>query len=306
MWRPTTKRRKVILATFVAFAIFGALNLWLPYRVAAVRLFFWFGGSRVLMAMEYHSLDSPCYVPAGKVTQYPDDAEVLAFGVHDMARAIPLKRIAWHLVVNDEMNGEPIVATFCTMTDAALVYRADCSGKKLHFSPNRLADNNLVMRDAETGSLWQQFTGEAIEGPLAGARLERIAAERLPLAKWKELWPRGMILEPVDGDADTIAPNDTCPVMCHFAAEPFLLQHPRAEDLRLPRKQIVIGGVLYDGRAMAWPVAENATITAVPTSRQLKCYWFAWATFHPDTDLLGSSVNLDAGKPEMIPAESLK
>jgi hypothetical protein len=298
MWRPTTKRRKVILATSVAFALFGMLYFWLPYRVAVVKLFFRLGGSRALMAMEYRSLDLPRYVPAADAMQYPNDAEVLVFESRDTAKAIPLKRMAWHLIINDEIDGKPIAATFCTMSNSALVYRAVCGGKTLHFSPNRLADNNLVMRDAETGSLWQQFSGEAIEGPLAGARLERVAARRLPLAQWREQRPKGVVLEPANSDSDTTAPNDTCPVMCYFSDEPFLLQSPRHEDSRLPRKHVVVGAILPDGKAVAWPAADKADFATVPASQQVKCYWFAWTTFHPDTSLLVSPVNSDADKLE--------
>lgn len=296
MWQPTTKRRKVILATSVAFALFGILYFWLPYRVAVVRLFFWLGGSRMLMAMEYHSLDSPSYVPVADVTRYPDDAEVVAFELHGTARAIPLKRIAWHLILNDVIEGEPVAATFCAMADSALIYRAVCNGMSLHFSPNRLADNNLVMCDTETGSLWQQFSGEAIEGPLAGARLERVPAARLRLSEWKEQWPEGLILEPSNGDADLIAPNDTCPVMCHFPSEPFLLQQPQHEDSRLPRKEVVVGTVLPDGKAVAWPLSANRA--AGCSTEEVQCYWFAWVAFHPDTSLLSLSELSDTKRQE--------
>ena len=269
--------------------MFGVLYLWLPYRVAVMKLFFRLGGSRVIMAMEYRELDSPHYVPVADAGRYPEDAEVLAVEWHDEARAIPLKRIAWHLIVNDEINGEPIAATLCTMADSAMVYRAVCNGKTLHFSPNRLIDNNLVMRDAETGSLWRQFTGEAFEGPLAGARLERITANRTSLAEWKRQRPNGMILEPAKNDSDTVAPNDTCPIMSYFPSEPFLLQPPRHEDSRLPNKRVVVGALLPDGKAVAWLASDKNAHGIDSTIQRVQCYWFAWVTFHPDTQLLTSA-----------------
>jgi hypothetical protein len=287
MWPPITKRRKVLWTASIAMAVVALLSAWLPYRVAVLQLFFWLGGSRAIIALEYRSLDELSYVRVADVTRYPDDAEVLAFESRDQAKAIPLKRLAWHLVANDQLDGRPIVATYCTMTEAAVAYHATYHGKTLHFSPYRIADNNLVMRDAETGSLWRQFTGEAMEGPMVGARLDRFPSQRLALAEWKKCRPQGVILQPSGGDFDAIAPNDTCPVMRYFASEPFLLQPAQREDARLPRKQLVVAAVLSDGKPIAWSAAEPGPVTADSAIPKLKCYWFAWAAFHPNTRLLG-------------------
>jgi hypothetical protein len=89
-----------------------------------VQFFFWLGGSRLQVPAEYRPLDEPRYRPVAEVPQYRSDAEVLGVEVNGVAKAIPAKRIAWHLVVNDEIGGEPVVITLCTVTDAALAYRA--------------------------------------------------------------------------------------------------------------------------------------------------------------------------------------
>ena len=52
------------------------------------------------------------------------------------------------------------------------------------------------MRDEETGSWWQQVTGEAIQGPLKGQRLRPVFHDELTFALWKGEKPDGRVLRP--------------------------------------------------------------------------------------------------------------
>jgi len=281
----------------IAVGVFAAscvLYLWLPYRVAVVRLFFSLGGSRLLIPAEYRPLDTPRYVPVAGMGGYSPDMEVLGLDFNGQSRAIPVKRIAWHLVANEDVGGQPVVVTLCTVTDAALAYRAISANQTLRFAPARLARNNLVMRDSETGSTWQQFTGQAIEGPLAGTQLERIPLERMSLDQWRRRHPAGIILEPSGDDRDCCAPNDTCPVMSYFPSEPFLLERPSHEDPRLPRKQRVLGTLSVAGEAVAVAQRRPTDGTEQPGGSLLRCYWFAWVEFHPDTRLVASLRDIEA------------
>lgn len=69
----------------------------------------------------------------------------------------------------------------------------------LHFYLAGINNQNFLMRDRETGSWWQQVTGRAISGPLAGTVLEPVASDELTFALWKSESPRGMVLAPVTG-----------------------------------------------------------------------------------------------------------
>jgi hypothetical protein len=55
------------------------------------------------------------------------------------------------------------------------------------------------MRDRETGSWWQQVTGRAIAGELAGSALELMPNDELTFALWKSEAPSGLVLAPVPG-----------------------------------------------------------------------------------------------------------
>ncbi len=52
------------------------------------------------------------------------------------------------------------------------------------------------MRDQETGSWWQQVTGEAIQGPLKGQRLRPVFHDELTFGLWKREQPEGRVLRP--------------------------------------------------------------------------------------------------------------
>ena len=280
-----SKKKKALATTLGGLAVAGLLYCWLPYRVAMLQLFFWLGGSRLMIPLEYAALEAPDYVPVAQADAYPPDAEVLGLELNGEARAIPVKRIAWHLVVNETIGGEPVVVTLCTVADAALAYRANFGGQILQFAPARLARNNLVMRDLQTGSSWQQFTGSATDGQLAGGRLDRIPLWRGRFADWRERHPAGVVLKPEQSDHDCCAPNDTCPVMSYFPSQPFLLQSPTHEDDRLPRKERVVGNCPAGGQAMAVPRRQADNTADRGPGCQVYCYWFAWAEFYPNTKL---------------------
>lgn len=72
-------------------------------------------------------------------------------------------------------------------------------GRELHFYLAGINNQNFLMRDRETGSWWQQVTGRAISGPLAGSVLELMPSDELTFALWKSESPHGLVLAPVAG-----------------------------------------------------------------------------------------------------------
>ena len=59
------------------------------------------------------------------------------------------------------------------------------------------------MRDEETGSWWQQVTGEAIQGPLKGQHLRPVFHDELTFGLWKRENPAGRVLRPNEEIART-------------------------------------------------------------------------------------------------------
>jgi hypothetical protein len=70
------------------------------------------------------------------------------------------------------------------------VWNRVVKGRTLHFRIAGLNHQNLLLMDEETGSWWQQVTGECILGPLRSERLRRIASEEVTLAVWRSERPK--------------------------------------------------------------------------------------------------------------------
>jgi len=275
---------KTVLLTWIAITV---MSLWLPVRVSIVKAMIRFGADRLFIGAEYDEINDPAYISISEASIYASDTEVVALEVNGDARAIPLKRLANYLVLNDMIGGEHVTIAYCHVSDVVMAYRATCRDKKtLTFTPSRLARNNLVMRDLETQSDWQQFTGRSIAGPLKDCQLQHVSVERLKIADWMKKHPSGRVLKPAGNSYDRVAPNDTCPVMSYFPSEPFLLQEPTAENDRVPRKQRVAGMTLENGDAVACSKDQQDLVErSIPI---VQTYWFAWTEFHPSTKYIES------------------
>ncbi len=76
-----------------------------------------------------------------------------------------------------------------------MVYGRRLDGESLDFMHSgMLWRDGLVLQDRHTGSLWSQTSGEAIEGPLRGKRLERMPAEVTLWNDWSARHPDTLVL----------------------------------------------------------------------------------------------------------------
>ena len=121
-------------------------------------------------------------------------------------------------------------------------------GRVLHFRLAGINNQNFIMQDRETGSWWQQVSGEAIQGPFKGKRLTRVFHDELGYREWMAELPGGRVLLPAADSAwrkfsegweeDT----GTLPVRVHA----------RLDSLLPPRA--LIAGIELAGVAKAYPM----------------------------------------------------
>ena len=88
------------------------------------------------------------------------------------------------------------------------MWRAEIDGLRLRFHLAGINNQNFLMRDEETGTYWQQISGVAIAGPLAGRRLTLVPSDELTFALWKAEEPRGTALEDVAAYVPEYAAKD--------------------------------------------------------------------------------------------------
>lgn len=117
---------------------------------------------------------------------------VLGVRLGDDRVAYPIADFKAAPVRNDTIAGVPIVLVYIEEGEAVHVYRRVANEKTVHFEP-AITENGLLIRDRETGSLWNPARGEGKEGPLAGSRLERIPATKIFWFAWQTFYPQSRI-----------------------------------------------------------------------------------------------------------------
>ena len=155
----------------------------------------------------FHPYNSPAFGSAATAAIDPDD-KVLAVRFSGHARAYPIRTMGYHHIVNDTVEGVPIVVTYCTLCHTGLVWDPVVDGKRLHFRLAGINNGNALMRDEETNSVWQQSTGEAIFGPLKGRHLNVIHSNELTFALWRKEQPQGDVLKPYAPYVSEYDPKD--------------------------------------------------------------------------------------------------
>lgn len=73
----------------------------------------------------------------------------------------------------------------------------EVDGLRLTFHLAGINNQNFLMRDEETGTYWQQISGRAVSGPLAGKSLPPVPFDELTFALWKAEQPQGTVLKDV-------------------------------------------------------------------------------------------------------------
>jgi hypothetical protein len=143
--------------------------------------------------MPFISLDSPAFTSADD-TFLRDDDFVMGISLNGANRAYPITMLAWHHIVNDNVNGKPMGMTYCPSCNTAIAFESEVEGTALQFDVASLHRANLVMVDRQTGSWWQQLTGKAIQGKLSGTALKLIPVDLMTWGAWKELYPDTRVL----------------------------------------------------------------------------------------------------------------
>jgi hypothetical protein len=253
------------------------------------------------------AVDDPQFVTPEQATWVAADTPVIGVELGGEARAYPVHLIERHQIVNDLLAGVPLAVSYDPLAGTPRAFRRRVGGRDLHFGVSGLVYNACsLMYDRETQSLWSQFTGQAISGPLAGTRLEMIRVRQEPRDLWLGRAPASTVL--VRPDPRGIDYRYS-PYQAYWLQEeiPFPVA---AKDSRFHSKELVLGVVaqgkaraflgslltaaggrvsddfqgktiriLYDSEDafMQWEIPKEVEVT--------EAYWFAWKAFHPETEI---------------------
>ena len=141
------------------------------------------------------SVDAPEFVPPQEATWSPPPVPVIGVAVQGVAHAHPVHLLEHHQVVNDKVSGVPVVVTYDPLTGVPMAHRRTVDGRVLTFGVSGLIyDAQFLLYDRETESLWAQYEGLAVAGPLAGKKLERLEVRQELMGAWFQRHPNTAVL----------------------------------------------------------------------------------------------------------------
>lgn len=126
----------------------------------------------------------------------PAATPIFGVAVEGAAKAYPLRLLAFHHLVEDELGGAPLLVTYSPLGRSGRAYRPQIDGTRLHFSLVGARRLNDVLADEATGSWWQQASGKAVLGPRRGQQLPRLDSEQMSLGQWLALYPESEVMRP--------------------------------------------------------------------------------------------------------------
>lgn len=244
---------------------------------------------------------------------YSEDTEILGYvDKNNNAICYPLNELVKprHLL-NDTFLGVPLFVSYCMACRSAMVYDPLAEGVRLHFEVLGVYRRNMVMRDTETASIWQQGTGEAVYGKLTGKQLKYLPYQIMPIGEWLLLHPGSFIAKESRLVRDGIFSKDRLMRMMKITET--LVAPGRTDLTGLPPREKIFG-IELNGKNKAYPVSElqrgdsrfadniggveiiiryNKTsnfFEAIEkiSGRQIPVqshWWFGWKEFHPGTEI---------------------
>ncbi|MCI0393891.1 MAG: DUF3179 domain-containing protein [Chloroflexi bacterium] len=241
------------------------------------------------------SIDDPQFIsPAAAGEWLAGNEPVVALEIDGDVRAYPLQILTWHEIVNDVVGGVPVIVTFCPLCNSAVAFDRRLEGEAYEFGTSGLLrHSDLIMYDRTTESLWQQFTGEAIAGDLAGKRLTFLPSSLVSFADFKAAYPQGVVLSRETGYDRDYGRNPYAGYD-NIDSTPFLFLG--VPDDRLPPMARVVT-VSFEDVDVAYPLdilAEAGVINDTVAGRELVVFHTAGTSSALDASEIAAGADVGA------------
>lgn len=230
-----------------------------------------------------------------------DDSMGILVTVGNTARFYPYYIFVWHEIVNDRIEGKPLLVTFCPLCGSAIVFDPIVDDETLTFGVSgKLYENNLLMYDHKTESLWPQILGRAVVGDMTGKILAHYPSQVLTFAEVKEKYPHAEILSENTGFSRAYGVDP----YGDYEENDEIFFPLSVRDTRFPLKEIMfivnIGNtsaafplkalrdagtatVEIDGAPFTVEVKEGEVMSPIPGYYAM---WFSWAVHHQEDGIV--------------------
>ena len=202
------------------------------------------------------SLDNPTLIAGRQAGYLRGDDLVFGVEINGDARAYPLRIMGWHEMFNEVIGGVPVALAYCTLCGSGILFESQVQGRETPFVfglSGLLYRSNKLMFDRQTDSLWNQFTGEPVVGPLVDSGI--VLAIRPVLitswAAWRAAHPDSRVLSLDTGHSRDYGSGA---VYAEYFASDELMFPTRVDEARLKGKDYVFG-IRDVAAAKAWPLA---------------------------------------------------
>ncbi|MEM6972777.1 MAG: DUF3179 domain-containing protein [Pseudomonadota bacterium] len=205
------------------------------------------------------SLDNPNLIAASDADYLRDDDKVFGVSINGDTRAYPLRIMGWHEMFNEVIGGVPVALAYCTLCGAGILFETQLEGRAqplVFGSSGFLYRSNKLMFDRASDTLWNQFTGEPVIGPLAqsGITLKQRPVAVASWADWRAVNPDTRVLSLNTGHRRDYGSGVV--YRDYFASRE--LMFPALVDQSILAQKDYIFGIRQFGAAKAWPLAAFA------------------------------------------------
>ena len=243
-----------------------------------------------------------------------DDSRVLGISKNGIAKAYPLNIMNWHEIVNDQFGNDYVMVSYCPLCFSGMAFNAKINGTRHIFGVSGLLYNSdVLLFDRNTESLWSQIMSRGVSGEYINTELESVPLENTTWLDWRTRHPDTLILSRDTGYTRDYSRDP----YKNYRQSPETIFPVKFRSKGYHPKEIVIG-ITIDNQAKAYPVIElsksgnkifsdkiaNKKVLIEFNSNERSArifdtncnllpattlYWFAWYTFHPDTEIYKTS-----------------
>ena len=124
-----------------------------------------------------------------------DKDRIIGLVVNGKAKAYPIKILNWHEIVHDRIGDRRVVVILCPLCGTGMVFDAMIEGRPMNFGVSWLLyQNDVLLYDHKTESLWSPIEKQAGTGPMTGTPLSLMASMHTNWGFWKKKHPDVMVL----------------------------------------------------------------------------------------------------------------
>jgi len=259
------------------------------------------------------SIDNPKFESVEAANEWlPDDELGLGVNFNGEKRFYPFRILVSHEIVNDFFGDKPVLVTYCPLCFTGIAFDREIDGEAVEFGVSgKLFNSELIMYDRKTQSYWPQTLGTAVVGSFTGKKIAKIPTDTTRWSNWKSVHSDTRVLSRDTGFFRTYTGNNPYGDDGDYTS--IGLRFPLAGDIdtRLPAQTIVYG-IEINGEFKAYSQNDLANLITVEdtlggesitvefdsklgSAKVTKTsgesvlvetlFWFAWAAFHPETEV---------------------